>query len=169
MNAKRFFSYFVLMALIPLMLAYLVLTFGWFTPGATAKGTFVETEIQLPFKSAQESRPTWTIIAQPAADCQSLCEEALYGLNQTYGALGKLQKRVTAKVLNSKLDLSTYPHLNKINLSHGALKPDQFYLVDPFGKVILRYPVGPNREQTIKSSKAILADIKKLLNYSRVG
>lgn len=170
MSSKRFFLYFIGLAIVPLMLAYAVLKLGWFTPGGTAKGQFVETEIQLNLKLTDPStRPMWNIVVQPNNNCLSTCEELLYGLNQTYVALGKLQKRVQVKVLTTELDLTNYPHLSAASFGNQLLEQNQFYVVDPFGKVILQYPASDSREQTIKSSKAILADIKKLLNYSRVS
>ena len=170
MKAKPFFMVFVIMAILPLLLAYLVLKLGWYTPGATAKGQFVQSDIQIEVgEPSNTGMPVWQLVVQPEQQCLSTCEELLYGLNQTFIALGKLQKRVSARVLSPDLDLSLYPKLSKISAHNPQLSSKHFYLVDPFGKVILQYPVGANREQTIASSKAILADIKKLLKYSRVG
>lgn len=168
MKTKSFFMVFVGMAAVPLVLAYAALTFGWYTPGATAKGQFVEDEIQLAL-DANAKAGVWRIVAQPQSDCSIHCQELLYGLNQTYIALGKLQKRVEATVLNEQLDLSEYPKLVADNLGDNKLTTDFLYLVDPFGKVILQYPINTDRKQTIVTSKAVLSDIKKLLKYSRVG
>lgn len=168
MKAKSFFMVFVGMAIVPLALAYAALNLGWYTPGATAKGEFVEQEIQLTID--EQFKPgVWRIVAQPKSQCGVHCEELLYGLNQTYIALGKLQKRVEARVLNSELDLSNYPKILTAQLSDQQLDPTFLYLVDPFGKVILQYPINTDRKQTITTSKAVLSDIKKLLKYSRVG
>lgn len=168
MKTKSFFMVFVGMAIVPLALAYAALTFGWYTPGATAKGQFVEQEIQLAI-DANSKAGVWRIVAQPENDCSIHCQELLYGLNQTYVALGKLQKRVEATVLNEQLDLSEYPKLHASNFGANKLASKYLYLVDPFGKVILQYPVNTDRKQTITTSKAVLSDIKKLLKYSRVG
>ena len=170
MKSKQFFILFVGMALVPLILAYAVLNFGWYTPGATAKGEFVKTEIQLDFITAPENKAgMWRLVVQPNNSCENDCQELLYGINQTYLALGKLQKRVEARVLSEQFDLSAYPKLIATAYQTQALSANHLYLVDPFGKVILQYPVNSDREQTIASSKAVLADIKKLLKYSRVG
>lgn len=172
MQSKSFFTWFIILALVPLVLAYLVLSLGWYTPGATNRGAFLSQELQLSFirqDSSQAGR--WHLIAQPNSgqDCGYECQELLYGLNQTYLALGKLQKRVTAQVLATQLDLSAYPKLMLTAAPEQGLSAQYLYLVDPFGKVILQYPVTGERAQTISSSKAALADIKKLLKYSRVG
>jgi len=178
MKAKSFFGIFVAMALVPLVLAYLVLKFGWFTPGATAKGEFVEHDIQLENlgQQTESQRPMWRIVYQPSANCDALCEEQLYGLNQTHTALGKLQKRVDANVLidtsnsqSAAIDLNNYPHLTAQSATHAQLDSGYLYIIDPFGKAIMRYKGSIEREQTIKISKFILADLKKLLNYARVG
>lgn len=169
MKAKSFFSIFVAMALVPLLLAFVVLKFGWFTAGATAKGQFVEREITLTLSERPE-KPMWSLVYQPSKlDCEKLCQEQLYGLNQTYVALGKLQKRVNAFVLNSSVQLTQYPLIKQSLSSNTDLDPHYIYVVDPLGKVIMKYPGSESREKTIKTSKDILADVKKLLNYARVG
>lgn len=169
MKSKSFFSIFAVMAAVPLVLAFMVLKFGWFTPGATAKGQFVESEITLDLKDMAE-KPIWNLVFQPSEkDCDQTCEEQLYGLNQTYIALGKLQKRVNAVVLNESIALTEYPLLKHHQSRNAELDVGHIYLVDPFGKVIIKYAGSTKREQTIKTSKDILADVKKLLNYARVG
>lgn len=167
MKAKSFFSIFVAMAVIPLLLAYLTLKFNWFTPAATNKGQFMESEITLQLEKAS---PTWSIVYQPADQgCDTLCSEQLYGLNQTFIALGKLQKRVEALVLGSDLDLTSYPATQGVDKQFPVLDSNHIYLVDPMGKVVLKYSASEQRDETIKTSKFILSDIKKLLKYARVG
>lgn len=156
------------MAIVPLVLAYVVLKFGWFTPGATAKGQFVEQDISVVFDD-KENKPLWYLIYQPESQCEQICKEQLYGLNQTYVALGKLQKRVKAQVFTEQLDLQQFSHLSSTSFSHAKLQPEYIYIVDPMGKVIMKYKGSKEREQTIITSKNILADLKKLLNYARVG
>ena len=173
MKAKSFFGIFLAMAVVPLVLAYLVLKLGWFTPGATAKGEFVQHDIQLQdlqTEASSDQRPLWRIIYQANSPCDQLCVEQLYGLNQTHSALGKLQKRVTAQVLTSEqIDLSSYSHLKINNTTNEKLESDYLYIVDPFGKAIMKYKGSLSRDKTIETSKHILADIKKLLKYARVG
>jgi hypothetical protein len=167
MKAKSFLLIFVGMAAIPLILAYLALKLEWYTPGATNKGEFVQQDVSLDFG---HDRPTWAIVYQPQlGGCDALCEEQIHGLNQTYVALGKLQKRVNAYVLTENLVLDEHYRLSKSGSTHPMLSPEFLYLVDPFGKVILQYKGGDNREATVQVSKDILADVKKLLNYARIG
>jgi len=166
MKAKSFFSIFVIMAAVPLLLAFVILKMGWFTPGATNKGAFVEQEITLVLP---HERPTWSIVYQPSEQCDLICLEQLYSLNQTYVALGKLQKRVKAFVLNANTDISQYSHLAHNDANNKLLSENHIYLVDPFGKVILQYAGSTDRQHTIQTSKDIIADVKKLLNYARVG
>lgn len=170
MKAKSFFFIFIGMAAVPLALAYATLKLGWYTPGATAKGEFVDREIVLDIhQKQQQTLPHWYLVAQPEKACEAECQELLYGLNQTYVALGKLQKRVETKVFSAEVDLTKFPKLQNTDLSSDSLSSRFIYVVDPFGKVVLQYPVSADRDQTITSSKAILADLKKLLKYSRVG
>ncbi len=167
MKAKSFFGIFAAMAIVPLVLAYLVLKMEWFTPAVTNKGEFLDHEVvvQIPTET-----PMWSVVYQPGAgQCNDLCIEQLYGLNQTYIALGKLQKRVNAWVLADQFDLQEYPAAKLTAVQNQELKAGYLYVIDPMGKVILRYAGSANREDTIKTSKDILSDLKKLLNYARIG
>lgn len=166
MKTKSFFSIFLVMAGVPLILAFVVLKMGWYTPGATNKGEFVEFTTEL---ALHHDVPTWSIVYQPTESCDAVCVEQFYGLNQTYIALGKLQKRVNAYVLGSAKLPSEYPMLKTLKLTNKNLSSQYLYIVDPFGKVIMQYAGAADREHTINTSKDILADIKKLLNYARVG
>lgn len=167
MKAKTFFGIFVAMAVVPLGLAYMTLKFNWFTPAATNKGEFMAQEVTI---ALEKEQPTWTIIYQPQEnECDQLCKEQLYGLNQTYIALGKLQKRVDAFVLSGSIDLSDYPATRQVETQFSQLDSNFLYVVDPMGKVVLRYQASPSREQTIMTSKYILSDLKKLLKYARIG
>lgn len=167
MKAKPFLMIFVGMAVVPLLLAFLVLKLGWFNAGATAKGEFLEQEVQLTLTT--QDKPKWHIVYQPQPICEKLCDEQLYGLNQTYIALGKLQKRVNALVLSKQMDISQYTHLQINPEMNSELSADYLYVVDPMGKVILRYKGSEQRDETIVTSKKLLADLKKLLNYARMG
>jgi hypothetical protein len=59
--------------------------------------------------------------------------------------------------------------MKRKQVTNTELDMDHIYLVDPYGKVIMQYAGSVLREDTIKTSKDILADLKKLLNYARVG
>lgn len=166
MKAKSFFSIFLVMAVVPLLLAFIVLKMGWYTPGATNKGEFVQFETTLPL---EHSTPTWSVVYQPGEECDAVCAEQLYGLNQAFIALGKLQKRVNAYVLGDDSMLTAYPELQNRAIVDKNLSSQHLYIVDPFGKVIMQYAGTADRQHTIQTSKHILADLKKLLNYARVG
>lgn len=166
MKAKPFFSIFIVMAAVPLLLAFIILKMGWYTPGATNKGDFVEFETSL---NLEHEKPTWAIVYQPKSTCDKLCSEQLYGLHQTYIALGKLQKRVSAYVLADDIPMEEYQKLQTKSINDTNLSANHIYLVDPLGKVIMQYPGSESRDETIQTSKDLLADIKKLLKYARVG
>ena len=45
----------------------------------------------------------------------------------------------------------------------------QIFIVDPLGNVFLTHQLPENTEQLPQFGKQILADMKKLLKYSKVG
>jgi hypothetical protein len=83
--------------------------------------------------------------------------------------LGKLQKDVRAYVLNPPSPIKSEYVLDSLTLESQGLSPDYIYLVDPFGKVILQYATSHNRNESVQMSKDMLADVKKLLKYARMG
>ena len=51
----------------------------------------------------------------------------------------------------------------------STITQSQVLIVDPLGNVILSHLPPKNVEQLPQFGKAILADFKKLLKYSRIG
>lgn len=165
MKAKQFFFIFVGISLLPLAAAYFVLKLGWFNSGEAVKGQFLDSEINI---TLTQQKPMWHLVYQPNGDCDALCEEQLYGLEHVYTALGRKQSRVNAWVMGTA-ELKNDANVTYTKQRFDLLEPEYIYIVDPEGKVILRYLGSTDRHQTIATGKAILADLKRLLNYARVG
>lgn len=164
MKARKFFLLFAAMALAPLILAFVVLKAGWYNAGVTAKGTFLEHEMALP---VQSSAGKWHIVAKASYPCLEVCQEISYSLIQIPVALGKERSKVEVH----QLDLQEASQISDSSNSSNqtVLNDNHLYLVDPFGKAILKYEITTNREATIETCKDVLHDLKRLLKYSRTS
>lgn len=130
------------------------------------------------FASDQKDEPSWLLIVA-AANCDSGCETLLHNARQVNVALGKNANRVrraaylqqTSPALDKRWD-QEYPLMER--LTSGPVKAPvwpagvnleeapQILLVDPFGNVMMRYPVD-------QSGKPMLEDLKHLLKLSQLG
>jgi cytochrome oxidase Cu insertion factor (SCO1/SenC/PrrC family) len=119
----------------------------------------------------------WTLIYVSVGPCEEACRRALLDSRQSRLALGRLMDRLqrvylyTADAPDPTFLAREHPDLLAASLagSEGALvlnalpsREEGFWLVDPLGNAMMRYP--PDAEP-----KGMLKDIKKLLRVSRIG
>lgn len=166
MKASKFFWIFGGMALIPFLLAYIVLKTGMYSAGETAKGEFLSTEIAVPIG---EQAGLWRIVAQLPSPCDKLCSEMEYSLTQIPKALGKIEHKVETYLFGNIDEVGDSEGIVKINQTIAELDVSHLYLVDPFGNAILKYELTDDRSNTIKVCKDVIADLKKLIKYSRAA
>jgi len=180
-NKSRKSMMLVLFAFIlPVVLAKLALEQQWFNYGVTNQGTLVENELTLEKigLATADFEQKWLMIYAVPTQCNAECEQALVSINNTYVALGKGMPRVTpvaltlselspsqlAKIHAKKWHTQTMPALAK-NIITSA----QVLIVDPLGNIILSHKIPQQYQELPSFGKAILADFKKLLKYSRIG
>lgn len=167
----------------PVILAAIVYQMGWFNPGVTNKGEFMSREITLKWLLPAAGKDTrWTVFYPLESDCSQRCNNALYSLNQGWQALGKLQGKADplvvrpglANISNEQLK-QQYGYIKVLEQPATALaglqhlSSDYLYLVDPFGKVILRYKTSSDEHAMIMITKDWIADLKRLLKYARTS
>jgi cytochrome oxidase Cu insertion factor (SCO1/SenC/PrrC family) len=167
----------------PVLIAAIIFKMGWFTSGVTNKGEFMAQELTLnwilPEKGADSK---WTIFYSIPEHCDDTCNNMLYSLNQGYQALGKLQGKahpivvrnsnanITVEQLNKQFSyIQVLEQNNNQQQTLGQLSSDFVYLVDPFGKVVLRYKALAQKQEMIIKTKDWIADLKRLLKYSRTS
>ncbi|MFT4925730.1 MAG: hypothetical protein ACI8WB_001825 [Phenylobacterium sp.] len=167
----------------PVILAAIVYQMGWFTAGVTNKGEFMPIELTLDWILPEEASDSeWIIFYSIPDTCDERCNNALYSLNQGYQALHKLQQKAHPLVLRaSQSDISTAQLKAQFNFvkvmeqqptqqsTLAQLSSDYLYLVDPFGKVILRYKATAEKQQMIMITKDWMGDLKRLLKFSRTS
>lgn len=167
----------------PFLLAFVVLKMGWFNAGQTNKGEFMDIELTLQWLLPDDpSESEWIIFYHMPSDCSETCNNVLYSLNQGYQALGKLQGKAHPVVIrDSKNTLSedsikeqygfvqVIAQNDKQTDALAQLTTDHVYLVDPLGRVVLRYAAKDKREEMIMVTKDWMSDLKRLLKYSRTS
>jgi len=166
--------------LLPIILAKLALTQNWLEYGVTNKGSLVGNELTLSDLgiSHNELNNMWLILYALPQNCAEQCEQTLQSVNNTYVALGKEMPKVrnvalyknmlTTDQLNT-LDQAKWSVISAPQQQHALIQQATVLLVDPLGNIILEHkPPTLSAEQSM-FGKDILADMKKLLKYSKIG
>ncbi|MBL4822141.1 MAG: hypothetical protein JKX90_01275 [Colwellia sp.] len=165
---------------LPIILAKFALEQQWLNTGVTNNGTLLTNELTLEQLglTTTDFEQHWLIMYSLPEHCATKCQKTLETVHNTYVALGKdmprvlpvalYQQKLSAeqkqKIAKSKWRLLAMPKQAKQHID----KP-QVFIVDPLGNVFLSHQLPENTEQLPQFGKQILADMKKLLKYSKVG
>ena len=188
MSSRKFFSLFLLCALVPLAAAWASLRFGWFAAVPTVNhGEWLTQELRL-LPAPAHGGGQWHLVYVPAAEGEAgcteagdrdadtaaatRCEQALRILQQLHAGLGRKQARVQALVLavESPVVRARFPHVEWQAAQVGDVEVQgRIVLVDPRGLALLRYAVEPGPQQAQRVAGDIRSDLLRLMNYERSG
>lgn len=171
MTSRKFFTLFLLCALVPIIIAKISLSMGWFTAVNTNKGEWLTQEIQL-LPSAPVTSAHWRLVYVQAPDCLQMCDQALHTLQQVYMSFGRKQRNIKPLVLAEKIPsgLENFPAINwQAEFTPAQELQNHIVIVNQRGLVLLRYPVVRDAEAAANTAKDIRADLLKLINYDRGG
>jgi len=187
---KQSLLFLILVFSLPIILAKFALDQNWLNTGVTNQGTLLSEPLTLSDLNIDQTSYTkqWLIIYRLPEQCLQGCQKTLETVHNSYVALGKDMPRITPLLLKQKTLL---PEQNErilasqwqvANLSEQAktkLSNSQIVIADPLGNIILSYDTlitqlkaGQDNLQSTQQTllgKAIIADMKKLLKYSKVG
>lgn len=122
-------------------------------------------------------RDNWSLVYVGRDGCGAPCREALYNGRQMRLALGRLMDRVDRVYLyvgappEAEFIAAEHPDMVVADASGpeaagllGALagQPEGYWLVDPLGNAMMRYPAD-------QAPRGMMDDIKRLLRLSRIG
>ena len=178
-NRRSFLLMLAVFAL-PIVLAKFALEGEWLATGVTNNGALLSQELtiaQLGLDKAAYDKQ-WLIIYNIPQQCDIGCQKTLTTVHNTYVALGKEMPRVTPLALYQN-ELAN-EHLQQLSKSQWQLTtmPSQaeryldsqkLFISGPLGNGFLSHQIPNNAEQLPQFGKQILADMKKLLKYSKVG
>ena len=165
---------------LPIILAKLALDGDWLATGITNKGTLLTNELTLEQLGIDKSEfnQQWLILYNLPKNCDNNCQKTLETVHNTYVALGKEMPRVTPVALyQSELSSEQLQQISKSQwqlvlmptVANQYIEKSQVLIVDPLGNIFLSHKPPTGIEQLPKFGKQILADMKKLLKYSKVG
>ena len=180
MKSRR--SLFLVLAAfaLPIILAKFALEQQWLDMGVTNKGTLLTNELtleQLGLKTT-DFKHHWLIMYSLPEQCGTNCQKTFETLHNTYVALGKYTPRVFPVALyqnelsteqRQKISESKWQLLAMSEQAKQQIAKSQIFIVDPLGNVFLSHQLPKNIEELPQLGKQILADMKKLLKYSKVG
>lgn len=165
---------------VPVVLAKLALEQKWFNYGVTNQGVLLEQPLHLSDFGLDEKDfdNKWLMLVSLPQDCQKTCQQALTGINNTYIALGKEMPRVLPVALTNssstkqkveQLNVDKWRLLNSTVDIKNKINVMDLLIVDPLGNVVLTHKPPTSVDELPNFGKSVLADMKKLLKYSRIG
>ncbi len=170
MAKQKFISLFVLCCLLPLAAAWLVLTSGWYQGGVNSKGQWLAAEIRL-LPAVPATAPHWRLVFVAPASCQQYCAQTLQLMTQIHTALGRKQQQLSLLVVAAELPSGLAAGLPKgVQFQQSdvtGLQIGSLVLVEQQGLALLQYPLPMQPQQFPLTGKAVMADLKKLMNYDR--
>lgn len=120
-------------------------------------------------------RGKWVLLLVQAGECDATCRQNLYLMRQVRQATGREQGRIERLLIAERplpaelaaqhagLGQARHRELNALTAQLPAGEAfGRIYLVDPLGRLVLRYP------QTADGSR-MLKDVQRLLKYSQIG
>lgn len=165
---------------LPIILAKFALEQQWLDTGVTNKGTLLADELTLEQLGLQSTdfQQKWLILYSLPETCDVNCQKTLEAVHNTYVALGKDMPRVSPVALyqtelpaqqSQKISESKWQLLVMPKQAKQYIAKPQVFIVDPLGNVFLSHQLPEKTEYLPQFGKQILADMKKLLKYSKVG
>jgi len=177
---RRSLLLLVTVFILPILLAKLALDNQWLSLGVTNQGKLLSQPLTLKELGIDEPElaKQWLIIYRLPNTCPDLCLHSIETVHNSYVALGKDMPRVSAVLLkgnifsaqqSKQLAKSQWKILALTPQMNNLLHEPQVLIADPLGNVILRHQLPEQEQLQAAFGKAIVADMKKLLKYSKVG
>ena len=174
--SKKTLVIMVAVFVLPVVMAKLALDNDWFTKGATNKGQLLAPTIDMS-ALLKDAEPKWRLLYVMPNECDAVCENALFSINQVWLALGKESDRAQAVVVTSDSSdqvaiaaLADYPFVETLPVTTPtALTSSSVYIVDTQNNAMLFYEIKDDRKDAVMESRNMLADMRKLLKLSRIG
>lgn len=135
---------------LPFWLGALAYQRGWFVGGQTNKGELITP----PARLADTPRPArWQLVHVAPAACDAACQLARDTLHRLHATLGRDRERVSFRTVGTD----------------AGLHAGYWYIADPMGWVMLRYPAPVSAPDALRRAQDLLDDLHKLLKVSRIG
>ncbi|WP_413113165.1 cytochrome oxidase [Thaumasiovibrio sp. DFM-14] len=167
--------------IVPVILAWVMLSNQWYQGGVTNRGKLLDEPVQLAWLSPEQ--PQWQLWYFPPTPCDQSCAGALFNLRQVPQVIGEPSQRLASKLLvqpavqraeaeNALLSgMETKPITvaEQQAWQHLPYGGAAIYVMDPHGTIMLAYPIEQEKPAIMAQGKAMVRDIKRLLKLSRIG
>ena len=168
-----------LITLLPLVIAWLIAYSGIGLPLTTKNnGILMPSGMQVPTTLTDLQQGKWGLLVI-STDCDELCQQQIYRLQQLHKSMGKHDDRLHAIWLSSQrpsdnrnlgvdIDFSIVHKVNNqklfswFNQQNVAWQDQSIWLIDPNGILVMQFLPE-------LSGRQMMADIKWLLKASRIG
>jgi len=165
---------------LPILLAKLALDNQWLSLGVTNQGKLLTQALTLDDLGIDDAKfsKQWLIIYRLPDSCPTTCLQSIEAVHNSYVVLGKDMPRVTPvllkrNILSAEQDIqlakSQWQILALTPKMNNQINTAKVLIADPLGNIILSHPLPEQEQQLAAFGKAIVADMKKLLKYSKVG
>lgn len=179
-KSRRNFILVIIAFALPIVIAKLALELNWLDYGVTNQGQLVENEMDLSDLGLAEVdfEQHWLILYVVPEQCDKHCEKTMEAVHNTYVALGREVPRVTpVALLQTELTAAQQKgiaaskwRIEKMpNDSKTVFNEAKVVIVDPLGNLVLTHTIPTDSTKLAAFGKMIVADMKKLLKYSRIG
>ena len=179
-KSKRNFILVIIAFALPIIIAKLALELNWIDYGVTNQGQLIENETHLNDIGLRDVDfdKHWLILYTMPEQCGQRCETIMETLHNTYVALGREVPRVTPVALYQTALTTTQQkgiagskwRIEKMPVEAKTAFPQtKVIIVDPLGNLVLTYDIPKDNNKLSEFGKMIVADMKKLLKYSRIG
>jgi cytochrome oxidase Cu insertion factor (SCO1/SenC/PrrC family) len=114
----------------------------------------------------------WGLLYVHTGRCDSLCQRGLYNMLQIQKALGKDMNRLQRLLVISQMDpiddqlqrllndsKTLYKQVDPSVMNHRPDSPAAFYVIDPFGNIILAYTMDTKPEWILDDLKFLMGQI----------
>lgn len=166
MPKKKFLWLFAACCLLPLAMAQLVLSSGWFSAGVNSKGQWLTEEIQL-LPATAANQPHWRLVYLAPQECTQACQQTLHLMSQIHTALGRKQENLTLVVLGAVAPQDLASVFQFQQGQTPKIAEGQLVLVEHSGLALLQYQFPADVSQLPLLGKAVMSDLKKLISYDR--
>lgn len=183
MIANKNFKTFLTVALIfllPVLLAKVILTQGWYSSKTTNHGLLISPNLS--YRDLSLTNPInklWQIVYVLPSQCDAMCSEQLHLLQQSHVALGREQERVQNVIMVQRgfvgeqlKQLKSNDKYRVVEMSPNVIRKlgnKRLLIADPLGNFVLHYPLSDQFEERLLTQRDLLKDLKKLLKLSKVG
>lgn len=168
MTKQRFVSFFLLVAILPVALAFLLLKTGWYQAGVNNKGVWYNEEIRL-LPAIDKHQAHWRLVYLQPTQCDAGCHAVEQLMQQVDLALGRKQDQLDLVVLteNRPVSPAASAALPMVYGSFAGLPAGSLIIVEQQGLALLHYPIPTAMEQLPLLGKDLIADLQKLLKFDR--